>query len=191
MEDCCGSETWSNVACFDLFPFFLSLGMCVRLNVNWIFFNFSICENGFTADGMHSVMFCIHVCGRMCVRVREREREFHLCAVDFTLSWFYRAATNFMCLNSLEFTTESEHKTLAFLCACQKYSHCTRLAKEIDNMNHNYMYPILFQTTSQCCHPLRSFFHSIFLLDNWFRLSKCCFLPSPMTSSKKFCAQFQ
>lgn len=139
----------------------------------------------------HVLSTCMWVNVCACQRNRERERVSFMCGELHPVAWFYRAATNFMCLNSSEFTTESEHKTLAFLCACQKHSQCTRLSKEIDNMNHNYMYPILFQTTSQCCHPLRSFFHSVFLLNNWFCLFKCCFLPSPMTSSKKICAEFQ
>lgn len=74
--------------------------------------------------------------------------------------------------------TESEHETGAFSCACQKHFTLHELSKEIDNMNHNYTYPVFFQTTSQFFYPCHILLH--FLLYTVF----CClsaafsFLPS-------------
>lgn len=123
---------------------------------------------------MHNVIRCVICC------VDSIHDDARMSQTDYAAS----------CAEILHVNSE----TGAFSCACQKPFTLYEFSrfKEINNVNHNYMYPVLFQTTSQCSILVVKFRSSFLFFLTLQRV--CCLKQVPfvsMTSSQKMCVKFQ
>lgn len=149
----CGSKTWSNGCVFDLFNVcessWLNL-LCLRRNFNVV--DCLVC--------MHNVMLglckrkSVSICGMWTVWVMPMPRSFHTpsTAEHRPCSFIYFDSSTFDGKWKKEKKNNNNTRNGSDIHAHAKsIPHCIQhFRKEIDKMIHNYVYPVLFQTTSLC-----------------------------------------